>query len=393
MWMKFKKVLPIIMCCILLSGCWDRVEIDRRNFISTIAIDPGEDIVKEKELKAIKPEEPFAERQIKKINVTYGFPDMSMIGVGKSGSPQEKYINTQAYSMEDAYSEAMAKSSRDIYMGHTKLLILSSDILKHKDTVKEIVDYLERNPSLSRMMQVIVSDGKAEDYIKFKPMTESSAQYYISGLMDNSKRNSRIMSMTLNEFLILLSENGNALLPRITMDKGKNELMLSGAAIIKDYEIKGYFTPLELLDIQLLNGKFITGKKVIYMDGHPVDFIIDGYDREIEVVEEGDKLAINVKLRLEGQLGEYYVGEKVLDKVELQKLQNDFNNSISLECEKVMAISIREFGIDPFGAREYVQKFKPKLWNKIEKDWDGKYKNATINVTVNTEIRRIGAVQ
>ena len=75
-------------------------------------------------------------------------------------------------------------------------------------------------------------------------MTENSTQYYISGLMDNSKRNSRIMSINLNEFLILLSENGNVLLPRITLDKEKNELMLTGAAIIKDYELKGYFTPL-----------------------------------------------------------------------------------------------------------------------------------------------------
>ncbi len=49
---------------------------------------------------------------------------MSTVGAGKSGSAEEKYINTQAYSMEDAYSEAMAKSSRDIYLGHTKLLIL-----------------------------------------------------------------------------------------------------------------------------------------------------------------------------------------------------------------------------------------------------------------------------
>ena len=110
-------------------------------------------MVKKRNLKSINPEEPFAERQIKKINVTYGFPDMSMLGAGKSGSAQEKYINTQAYSMEDASSEAMAKSSRDIYMGHTKLLILSSNLLEHKDTVKEIVDYLQRNPNINRMMQ------------------------------------------------------------------------------------------------------------------------------------------------------------------------------------------------------------------------------------------------
>ena len=124
--MKFKRVLAVFLSCILLCGCWDKVEIDRLNFISAIAVDPGKDIDKEKELKSINPEDPFAEGQIKKINVTYGFPDMSMLGPGKSGSTQEKYINTQAYSMEDASSEAMAKSSRDIFMGQTKLLILSS---------------------------------------------------------------------------------------------------------------------------------------------------------------------------------------------------------------------------------------------------------------------------
>lgn len=391
--MKFKRILPIILSCMLLSGCWDKVEIDRRNFISTIAIDPGEDITKEKETKKIKPDEPFAEKQIKKINVTYGFPDMSMLGPGKSGTAGDKYINTDAYSMEDAYSEAIAKSSRDIYMGHTKLLILSSNLLKYKDTVKEIVDYLQRNPNLNRMMQVVVSDGVAQGYVEFKPMTENSTQYYISGLMDNSKRNSRIMSTTLNEFLILLSENGSALLPRISIDKDKKELMLAGAAIVKDYELKGYFTPLELMDIQLLNGKFKAGKKVAYVGGHPVDYLIDGYTRKMKVVEEGNKLVINVNINLEGQIGEYYVGKKLLEKDELQSLQNSFNNSISKECEKVMEIAIRKFEIDPFGAREYIQKFKPDLWNKIEKNWNEEYKKISVKVIVKTEIRRIGAVQ
>ncbi|MCB2297703.1 Ger(x)C family spore germination protein [Clostridium tagluense] len=391
--MKFKMALPIILSCVLLSGCWDKVEIDRLNFISTIAIDPGQDIGKEKELKSINPKEPFAEGQIKKINVTYGFPDMSMLGAGKSGSAQEKYINTQAYSMEDASSEAMAKSSRDIYMGHTKLLILSSNLLEYKDTVKEVVDYLQRNPNINRMMDIVVSDGKAEDYIKFKPMTENSTQYYISGLMANSKRNSRIMSINLNQFLILLSENGNALLPRITLEKEKNELVLTGAAIINNYELKGYFNPLELMDIQLLSGKFNTGKKVIYNDGHPVDYVINGYERKMRVEEEGDKLVINIDLGLEGQINGYYVDKKILGKEELQSLQNTFNDSISVECEKIMKVAKEEFEIDLFGVREHIEKFKPSLWNKIEKDWKGKYKNAIVKVNVNTEIRRIGAVQ
>ncbi|WP_373471361.1 Ger(x)C family spore germination protein [Carnobacterium alterfunditum] len=391
--MKLKKMLPLILCCMLLSGCWDKVEIDRRNFISTIAIDVGEDIAKEKELKKLNLVEPSSSINIKKINVTYGFPDMSMAGAEKGGSAQEKYINTQAYSMEDAYSEAMAKSSRDIYLGHTKLLILSSDILNHKDTVKEIVDYLQRNPSINRMVQVVVSDGRAEDYVKFKPETENSTQYYISGLMDNSNRNSRIMSMTINELLILLSENGNALLPMISLDKGKNELMLSGAAIIEDYELKGSFSPLELINIQLLSGKFKAGKKAIYLDGHPIDYLIDGYRRKIRIVQKDDKLIINVDINLEGQIGGYYVGKKILDEGQLKKIQNAFNSSISEDLRKTMELAIKEYGIDPFGVRENIEKFNPSLWNKIEKRWKIEYKEASVNVTVDTKIRRLGATE
>lgn len=391
--MKFKKILLIILSCVMLSGCWDRTEIDRNNFISTIAVDPGEDINKEEEMKSINPEEPFAERQIKKINVTYGFPDMSKIEVGKNGGAIEKYISTEAYSMEDAASEAMAKSSRSIYMGHSKLLILGSDLLGHKDTFKEVIDYLDRNPNLNRNMQVVVSDGKAEDYIKFKPMTENSTQYYISGLMENSKRNSRIMNIDLNEVLILLSENGNVLVPRITIDKEKNELILTGAAIIKDYKLKGYFTPLELMDVQLLSNKFNTGKKVIYIEGHPVDYIISGYKRKFKIEEKGDKLSINIDLELEGELTEYYTGKTVLEKDELQKIQSLFNKSISEECEKIVKIAKEEFEIDPFGVREHIEKFKPSLWNEIEKDWNEKYKSASVNVTVSSKIRRIGVVK
>lgn len=391
--MKFKIGLPIILSCILLTGCWDKVEIDRLNFISSIVVDPGQDIGKEEELKSINPKEPFAEGQFKKLKVTYGFPDISMLGPGKSGSSQEKYITTDAYSMEDASSEAMAKSSRDIYMGHTKLLILSNNILEYKDTFKELVDYFQRNPNINRMMDVVVAEGNAQDYIKFKPITENSAEYYISGLMANSKRNSRIMSINLNEFLILLSENGNVLLPKITLDKEKNELILTGAAIIKNYELKGYFTPLEILDIQLLSDKFNIGKKVIYIDGHPVDYIISGYERKIRVDEKGDKLTINIDLDLEGQVNGYYVDNKLLEKEELQNMQNTFNKSISDECEKIMEISKSEFEIDPFGIREHIEKFKPNLWNKISGNWVEKYKNATVKVNVNTEIRRIGAVK
>lgn len=59
--MKLNRFLPIALCCLLLCGCWDRVEIDRRIFISTIAIDAGEDIENKEKLKGINENDPFVQ--------------------------------------------------------------------------------------------------------------------------------------------------------------------------------------------------------------------------------------------------------------------------------------------------------------------------------------------
>ena len=46
--MKLRRIVSLFLICILLSGCWDKVEIDRKSLISIIGIDIGEDIGKKK---------------------------------------------------------------------------------------------------------------------------------------------------------------------------------------------------------------------------------------------------------------------------------------------------------------------------------------------------------
>ena len=57
--MRVKKFFLIFIMCLLLTGCWDNIEIDRRAFVSTIAVDIGADIKKLDELKNIDSKEAF----------------------------------------------------------------------------------------------------------------------------------------------------------------------------------------------------------------------------------------------------------------------------------------------------------------------------------------------
>ncbi|WP_051541775.1 Ger(x)C family spore germination protein [Clostridium lundense] len=391
--MKLKKVILILICCMFTTGCWDKVEIDRRIFVSTIGIDAGQEISKEKELKKLNPNEAFSDNNVKRLNITYGFPDISQLGPQKEGVAEQKSINVDAYSMEDAFTKATAKSSRNISFGHSKLLIMGNNFFGYPEAVKEVLDYLQRQPSLNRNTLVVMAEGKVEDYIKYKPNLEKNTQEYIQGLIENSNRNSSVIPTDLNQFLMNLDENGNSIIPSLTIDKEKNEIKLAGTCLIKNYVFKGILSPTETADIKILRGKFKGGKKVIYEGGHPIDFEIDDMERKITMDSKDNKLTFNINIELEGQIKEYYLGKELLSPQTISKIEDGFNKALKDEMEKVIKVTQNKYSMDLIGFREHVEKYEPKTWNKVKKDWDEIYKNAVINVNVNTHVRRIGAIK
>lgn len=395
--MKKVKVLPVLMFSFLMSGlmsgCWDKIEIDRNIFIGAIGLDPGKDIKKGKELKKVEEDEPFGERKLERLNVTYAFPDISEYTAQKGALPEDKYIRAEAYSMEDAETNATAKSSRNINIGHVRLLAISNEIFKYPDVIKEVIDYVSRHPRMNRMMNVVVVDGSAEEFFKADLLMEKNIHTYIEGLMQSSERSSAIFPVNLNEFLILLSQNGNALLPNVKYDKAKQELMVTGVSVIKNYSIKESLTPQEISILEMIRGKLKGGKKVIYVEGHPVDMEIDGVERKIKVDMKDDKLQFYINLSVEGRIKGYTIDKSIIEQQKIDQLEDNYSKSISEECVRVVTLTQKELNVDPIGLRENIEKFHPFMWDRIKDRWEDYYKDATVSVQVETNIRRVGVIK
>ena len=75
---------------------------------------------------------------------------------------------------------------------------------------------------------------------------------------------------------------------------------------------------------------------------------------------------------------------------ELDSIESNFNKSLSEECEKVIKLTQKQFGVDPIGLREYIEKFHPSISDKVKDKWEEEYRDADIKVTIDTNIRRIG---
>ncbi len=388
--MRNLKLLSILLLCLFLSGCWDKVEIDRKIFVSTIGVDVGKDINKEYELKKENFEEVFPQKNANKLKVSFAFPDISDFSPNKASVKGDNVFPIDAYSMQGAIDEIAVKASRDLYLDHTRLLLLGSDLLYYPDTVKEVVDYIQRQPKLNRRLYVLIVEGKVDEVMNFNPPIDKHIQAYISGIMDNSNRNGTILPVTLNEFLVLLSENGNAILPTIKLDKEKNQLSLTGTDIIKNYSTKGHLDPVETCNLEILRGNLKGGTKVIYENGHPIDYEIDGIKREIKVNRKENKLIFNIKINLEGKLKGAYIGDNVFYKENIDSMENRFNKMLVDECEKVARYTKQEVKVDAIGLRENVEKYHPYIWNSVKDNWEEAFSNSQINIEVNTNIRRVG---
>lgn len=391
--MKIKRMLfifLIITVCFLFSGCWDRVEIDRKIFVSTIGIDVGKDIDKQKQLKNINPSEPFGQRDIKRLKLVYGFPDISELGPEKGNSAKEQYISTEAYSMEDGISKSNSISSRTLSFSHARILLLSDRILNYPDVIKEILDYLKRQSVLNRTMPVALVEGDVEEYIKYNPVMEKNIENYLTGIMENPDKDSFSKALNLNNLLISFQRNGEAILPKVIYNKTKNQIALHGLGMIKDYKLIGYLNPIQASDTQIISGKIKRGRKTIYINGHPLDLEIDGVTRKVELQQINGSLIFNIKVNMEGELKQYYLKDNIIKSDNIKNIEGYFNESLSKEFKKVINITQKQYGFDVLELGKYIEKYKPDIWKEVKNNWDNIYKECTININVDTHIKRMG---
>ncbi|MCW6111465.1 Ger(x)C family spore germination protein [Clostridium sporogenes] len=392
--MKSKKclVIMLILLTICMTGCWDKVEIDQKAFASVIGVDAGKDIGKEKQLKEINSSASFTGSKLDKIKVTYAFPDISKLGPEKGGTAVDKTMSIDAYSMQDSIDKIVNKSSRNLSFGHLKLIVLNTSILDYSSTFKEVIDYLQRQPAINRMIYIVFSEDKSEEILKFKPNMEKSVENYIIGILENNKKNNTSSPLTLNEFLEETSQNSTALVPVINIDKKSKDLKISKVAVIKDDKIKGYISTEQANNIQLINKKFKGGTRTIIRDGSPLDYSIENSERKIKIRDK-EKLSFDIKLNLEGQIKGHNIDKQISSKGDINKIEEDLNKAITQDIKEIIRISQTQYNTDILDLGGFIHKYHPKLWKEIKGNWNELYKTVDINVTADTKVRRIGAIK
>lgn len=379
-----KKILFIIPLILLLTGCYNYREINELAIVSGISITKeGNDIKLTTEVINPKKEQ-----------------DAS------SGEEPEFITYTKkAKSIQEAIRKMIQESPRKMYGAHIEILIIDEKIAK-KDLM-DILDFFARDPEIRSEFKVLI--GKNDDILKITtPLEKISSQNIRDSLENNSKYLGYANVVTYHELISnVLNPNKELVLPVISLKGNQKEgeekenildttnkanPYLSGMAIFKNNQLKGYLTEKEELIYNMLTNEaknfFIrTNNK----DNQYVVHKIIRFSSKMEF----NKKAKEIEITLKGNAAIAEVNEKIdLENLnEVSNLEKELNKELKKTVEDSIQNIKNKYNSDIFGFRDLIYKTDPKYYKEINKDWyKGIFQNIKVNVKVEVKGKEKGSL-
>lgn len=395
---RLRLCVSMLLSTILVSGCWDQVQIEERGFVVGVAVDvPRNENVKEK-AEQEAPDKPKGKQRFLVTNQMV-IPG-GLVAGGKSNSQNttnEAYLNivSEGDSLFEVSREFATRASRTPFYQHLKIIIFSEEIARSKAGFGNAIDVLLRDPDARRSTKVFISKGDAKDVIEVKPKTEKLPSLYINSIGENNDRTARMLPVKrIGDVHEQLLNQYSFTLPRITA--GKQEVKIAGAALFNsDHIMVGFLGEEETEGLNfltnqikggLLKAKFKEDLGVLNITGKR-SIVVDTRNKE--------HLKFTFRIKCEGAIIESFDQIDLLNKEVMEKLQLAFAHEIERLCRDTIAKVHKQLPVDVIGLGSDLKQYHKDLWKEIKNDWEkGKrlYEKSEIKVVAQVYIRNIGGI-
>lgn len=385
MLLKKKNCWPSLICTLfLLTGCWDRIEIDQRGFVVGVAIDYTNTL--KHKLKGTY-----------QIVVPSGLKQSS--GQSGSGGSGKAYFNlsTTENSMPALSSRLAARTSRSPYYEHLKIIVISSEVAKDEKSFADLLDFFLRNNEMRRGVQILIADGKAADILDIPTFNEPTPIDYITSIARNDRKSNFMLPESrigdVHEYLV--KHESFAIQTIKLEEKG---VSMTGSAIFdgQTKEMVGFMTGDETQGLNFVTDQIKGGIIEAKIKNHNFDFRVERTNSKITMQQlSPTKFKFNIKLATEGVLDKSIAGYDPSNSETIKKLEKSLEDMVQVNTLKAIKKLQQTYKKDALGLGAYLYQNHYKLWKPIAHDWDqGLYlfTQSEINVQADVIIRRIGNI-
>ncbi|GAB3043335.1 Ger(x)C family spore germination protein [Virgibacillus ainsalahensis] len=384
---KYKFLWISCVLVFLLTGCWDRQEIEDRGFIVGVAIDLAENHNNGRYSLLLTEQIVIPSR--------IGAPTQS------GGGEQEAYMNVSesGQAIYAIHSEISKKTSRSPSPEHVDVLPVSAEVAKEPGLFGNVMDVFLRDQEMRRGIHIVIAAEDAKGLFDINPKNEQFPVRHIESILENSDRNSAIIDPVrlgdVHEYLLM---EQSFILPQMVITED-NKIGNEGVAVFrgKNNQLVGSLDGDETKGLNFITGENQEGILEVSTEDTPVSITIRDGKRKITVDKKDENnIVFHVDLEVSGTIAEVFSSKDIFNPESLAKIES----SLEDEIENLARASIdkvqNDFKVDVFGFGPYLHRHHYEFWQTVKDNWDhgeNYFEKSQIDVSVTAEIEESGNIQ
>jgi spore germination protein KC len=397
-----RKWVFVCICIItfpLLTGCWDRIEIEDRGTILGLSIDPIGGEAPAGITGPYAKSDSTGYRLTAQIAIPGRIP-LGPIGSSGGGATQRPVwvVSTTGKTIDDAMNKMQQQLADKIFLGQLRVITVNQKIARSVG-LKDTQDFFRRNAEIRRLCWLLISDGNADEAMEAAPKLERVPTLYLVSTMEHAVELGKMPNVFLGNYWSALSAKGmDPVLPLIkVIGSARDQIETEGVAVFRGEKMVGMLDAIE-------TGIFLEIRNM-HKSGYGVALPIPG-DPKHSVIFKALNRKTDIRCKFVNghpSFNAYTVvpskieektGTKSLDKREvIDQIANEASETLTNGQMKLIR-KLQGLHADPFGFGEIVRGQEPRYWkNKMKNShdkWDDQFSKTPFQSHVKVFIQRSG---
>ncbi|TDG00181.1 Ger(x)C family spore germination protein [Paenibacillus piri] len=379
---KNVRLLLPVCCLLLLTGCWSRIEVNDRAFVTGMYIDRLDNGDYEVSLGF-----PLANR------LATGGHSNTTDGGGGGGNPFA-LVSKKAENIPVAIRKIRSDLTREISWGHCRIVIVGRKMAE--SGIGAVLEFISREPTFHIKSYIMVAPGQGKSISELTPVFERMPAEV---LREFAKRRVTI-DTSIKDFLESAASGGDMVTALLTIgqekmvsEKGKMSTWVGtdGAAVFKKDKMVGTFDVKDMRAVLWVKGKMKSSLISLKSptDGKIISFLILNSKTVIKPVKDQGKIRFDIKIEAEDDIVSSESNIDLTEPEEILRIEEMLSKQLTGRVNHVIKKS-QKMGADIFGFGQYIDWNFPKIWDTYKDRWPSEYKNVKFNVEAKILVRRTG---
>ncbi|WP_224723479.1 Ger(x)C family spore germination protein [Paenibacillus vietnamensis] len=370
-----KKVLLILFLIPVLTGCWDRREIEERTSAVAIGIDLAENNPEMLEISV-------------QIPIPIRIAGSSGSGSSGSGKGSVTVESATGRTVKEATQNLQKKLNQKLFFGHTRIITISEAAARRG--INKLLDPFRRDPEIRRLLWPLIIKGRAIDSLRVSPHLEQIPTVFIMTMIENGAKKGTVTQMNLGSLFISLTSPAKQPYLNYFQVKG-NELKWSGLAVFKKDRMIGLLNDKDAWALLRISENK-NGSDITYVHEEDpsqlVTITTQFIGRDEKITFNGQRVSVKIYIEMESNLIEKTFGADLFQTKQIDAMEKEAEAHLAKITNRVVQKLQKDLNSDIIGIGDRLRAYHPSIWKKV--DWERAFPQADIEVIFDVKIRNTG---